>query len=55
VIQPTIQFTSRVEFTTNRLGEHGHPVQQDFEFQSGKNQRFLTIHEIVAMNEIAGV
>jgi UDP-N-acetylglucosamine 4,6-dehydratase len=53
VIRPTIQFSSIVDFTTNRLGETGKRVEAGFEFQSGKNSRYLGIDEIIAMNGIA--
>jgi UDP-N-acetylglucosamine 4,6-dehydratase len=53
VIRPTIQFSSIVDFTTNRLGEAGKRVEAGFEFQSGKNSRYLSIEEIIAMNDIA--
>ena len=55
VIRPTIQFNQHVDFEVNRLGETGRPVEPDFEFQSGKNQRFLSVEEIIAMNELAGI
>jgi UDP-N-acetylglucosamine 4,6-dehydratase/5-epimerase len=55
VIRPTIQFNQHVDFTVNSLGELGAPVEQDFEFQSGKNPPFLTVAEINAMNEQAGI
>jgi UDP-N-acetylglucosamine 4,6-dehydratase len=55
VIRPTIQFNQHVDFEVNRLGESGRPVEPDFEFQSGKSQRFLSVDEIIAMNELAGV
>lgn len=55
VIRPTIQFNQAVDFTINRLGEVGAPVEQDFEFQSGKNPLFLTVAEINIMNEQAGI
>lgn len=50
VIKPTIQFTGHVDFTINSLGEIGRPVEQGFEFHSGKNQHLLTISEIIAVN-----
>ena len=53
VIKPTIQFTSRAEFGVNQLGEHGNPVEQDFEYHSGKNPHFLSIEEIIAFNQVA--
>ena len=53
VIKPTIQFTGRVDFTVNQLGEIGRPVDQNFEFHSGKNPHQLTISEIAEMNRIS--
>src|SRR5450631_1801064 len=55
VIKPTIQFSGQVDFATNRLGEPGHPVEQGFEFHSGRNVHFLGVEEIIALNEFAGV
>ncbi len=53
VITPTILFTRRVDFTVNKLGETGKPVASGFEYNSGKNPRFLNIEEIVSLNHIA--
>lgn len=55
VIKPTIQFIGHVEFAINRLGETGQPVEQGFEYHSGKNGNFLAIEDIVALNNIAGI
>lgn len=55
VIKPTIQFSRLVDFMVNQLGEQGRPVEQGFEFHSGKNPYFLNIEEIVAFNRLAGV
>ena len=55
VIRPTIQFTSKNDFSVNKLGERGRPVEQGVEYQSGKNHWFLSIEEIVAFNHFAGV
>jgi UDP-N-acetylglucosamine 4,6-dehydratase len=56
VICPTITFTTRNnDFSRNVLGETGQPVEQGFEYNSGRNKRFLTIEEIIALNHIAGV
>jgi UDP-N-acetylglucosamine 4,6-dehydratase/5-epimerase len=52
VIKPAIQFSGAVEFSVNRLGEVGHPVEPGFEYHSGKNPHFLAIEEIIAMNHI---
>jgi UDP-N-acetylglucosamine 4,6-dehydratase len=53
VIKPTIQFVGRGDFEHNRLGETGQPVEQGFEYHSGKNPHFLSIEEIVAFNALA--
>jgi len=55
VIKPTIQFSGVVDFSVDQLGETGRPVEQGFEYHSGKNPHFLTIEEIVAFNHLAGV
>lgn len=54
VLRPTISFTSRNnDFTRNRLGEQGKPVEQGFEYNSGKNPEFLTPAQIRDFNRIA--
>lgn len=55
VIRPTIEFTTAVDFSVNAIGESGTPVEQGFEYHSGKNSHFLTIDEIVRINQIAGI
>lgn len=56
VISPTIIFSNRNnDFSRNALGEIGYPVEQGFEYNSGKNERFLTIEEIVEINHKVGV
>jgi UDP-N-acetylglucosamine 4,6-dehydratase len=55
VIKPTIQFSGEIDFSVNRLGETGLPVEAGFEYHSGKNPRFLTIDEITAMNRLAEI
>jgi UDP-N-acetylglucosamine 4,6-dehydratase len=54
VIKPAIQFSGPADFSENRLGERGRPVEPGFEFHSGRNPHFLSIEEIVAMNRDAG-
>ncbi len=44
VICPTIQFAHKSDFTINKLGETGQPVEQGFEYNSGNNDDWLT-HE----------
>jgi UDP-N-acetylglucosamine 4,6-dehydratase len=53
VIRPTIQFVGHVDYSQNRIGERGQPVQQGFEFNSGKNPKFLSISEIVEFNHLS--
>lgn len=50
VIKPSLKFFTRVEFSTNGLGETGQPVDQGFEYQSGRNQNFLDAAAIMAFN-----
>lgn len=55
VIQPTIQFFGNVNFSTNGLGEQGARVEEEFEYQSGKNKTFLNVEQIQALNREAGI
>ncbi len=53
VIKPTIQFVHESDFTCNRLGEVGKPVEMNFEYNSGSNKRWLKEHQLLEMiNEI---
>ena len=49
VIKPTIQFAFSADFTENRLGEKGVPVEQGFEYNSGNNTKWLTHKELLEM------
>ena len=55
VIKPTIQFSGYVDFSESKAGEKGCPVEQDFEYSSGTNPRFLTLDEILSFNHLSGV
>jgi UDP-N-acetylglucosamine 4,6-dehydratase len=56
VIRPSIVFTEcKNNFTVNPLDETGQPVGNGFEYNSGSNERFLTIDEIRRMNQLSGV
>lgn len=46
VIKPTINFNTQVNFSLNRQGESGKPVQSGFEYSSGSNPQFLTVPEL---------
>ncbi len=49
VICPTIQFAYECDFTKNRLGEKGAPVDQGFEYNSGNNTEWLSHEEFLEM------
>ncbi|MBR0757023.1 UDP-N-acetylglucosamine 4,6-dehydratase (inverting) [Bradyrhizobium jicamae] len=54
VIKPTIKFFRKdVDYLTNQIGEKGAPVEDGFEYNSGRNDHFLTIDEIREFNRIA--
>lgn len=56
VLRPSITFTSRTnDFETNNVNEKGTPVAQGFEYNSGNNEIFLSIDEILEFNNLAGV
>lgn len=47
VITPSITFQSgNNDFTVNAMGEKGNFVEQGFEYNSGKNEYFLSITEL---------
>lgn len=50
VIKPSIEFTEKIDYTTNALGEHGQMVEDGFDYNSGNNPHFLTVEELKAMN-----
>jgi UDP-N-acetylglucosamine 4,6-dehydratase len=49
VIKPSISFNTVSDFLTNRLGEVGVPVGENFEYNSGSNPVFLSIPELNEM------
>lgn len=51
VIRPTIVFTdTENKFSPNQLGEIGIPVEQGFEYNSGFNDKFLNLEEVMQLN-----
>ena len=46
VIQPCINFNKPKDYSQNKLGETGKPVDRGFEYSSGTNPHFLTIEEL---------
>jgi UDP-N-acetylglucosamine 4,6-dehydratase len=54
VIRPSITFAEGSNsYSPNRLGETGLPVPQGFEYNSGLNDYFLTIDQILQFNKAA--
>lgn len=54
VIRPTIKFYQKdIDYTVNRLGESGTPVEQGFEYNSETNKWFLVVDEIRRFNSQA--
>ena len=52
VIMPSIKFTEKdINYKINRINEKGNYVSTDFEYSSDKNDHFLTVKEIIAMNK----
>ena len=51
VIEPTIQFTQKADFSTNLLGEKGKKVELGFEYSSDKNDKWLNKEELLKMIE----
>ncbi|QLE86197.1 UDP-N-acetylglucosamine 4,6-dehydratase (inverting) [Shewanella sp. Scap07] len=53
VITPSIRFYGGdIDYTTNKLGEKGQLVSEGFDFNSGSNTHFLSVEEILALDEI---
>lgn len=51
VLSPSIRFFDRdLDYRSNSLGEKGAPVKRGFEFNSGTNDWFLTVDEILKFN-----
>jgi len=56
VIRPTIRFHNmQVDYTVNALGEHGLPVEGEFEYNSGTNDHFLSVEELRQLNGTLGL
>jgi len=60
VIRPSIEFWSTAKFLhrnqsyhVNKLGEKGREVPQDFSYNSGENEHFLTVEELRAVDKQA--
>jgi UDP-N-acetylglucosamine 4,6-dehydratase len=54
VIRPTITFyDGSTNYASNNLGETSVPVAQGFEYNSGRNERFLSVPEIIEFNHLA--
>ena len=54
VLAPSIRFFDQdQDYTSNALGEKGSPVARGFEYNSGTNEYFMTVEEIVDFNKKA--
>jgi UDP-N-acetylglucosamine 4,6-dehydratase len=54
VIKPTIKFFRQdVDYLTNQIGEKGVPVEDGFEYNSGRNDHVLNVAEIKEFNRSA--
>ncbi len=49
VIQPTIQFATKIDYTTNAIGEKGKPIELGFEYNSGNNTQWLSHEEFLEL------
>ena len=52
VIKPSINFSQKVDYTKNLIGETGRPVSDGFEYSSGDNPHFLTVEELRDMSKL---
>lgn len=56
VITPSITFIEQGNnFSPNMIGEVGQFVEQGFQYNSGTNEDFLTIENVIKLNNIAGI
>ncbi|WP_111976545.1 UDP-N-acetylglucosamine 4,6-dehydratase (inverting) [Algibacillus agarilyticus] len=54
VITPAISFFDKeLDYFTNKLGETGQKVAEDFEYHSGTNPDFLSVNELVELDIVA--
>jgi UDP-N-acetylglucosamine 4,6-dehydratase/5-epimerase len=51
VITPSISYATQANYKTNRLGEEGQAVSDQFEYHSGNNPHFLSVDELKELNE----
>ncbi len=52
LIKPAIRFYNRsMDYAHNEIGEVGEPVAEGFEFNSARNEHFLTVAELVKLNK----
>ena len=56
VIRPTITFSEADNsYSPDNLGATGTPAPEGFEYNSGRNVRFLSVAEIAQFNRVAGI
>lgn len=49
VIRPSIDLHFKVDHSVNSLSERGKPVEYDFEYNSGTNDRFLSLQDLAEL------
>jgi UDP-N-acetylglucosamine 4,6-dehydratase len=54
VIEPAITFFDKdIDYSTNKIGQKGKKIPEDFEYHSGTNPHFLTVDELKNLNDAA--
>ena len=54
VIQPSIQTSDDFDFSKNNIGEKGKAVLNNFSYNSGTNEDFLSVEQITNLNKRLG-
>lgn len=52
VIQPTVNFAAEVDYSQNKLGERGRPVELGFEYNSANNPDFIEPNRIMDLIDL---
>ena len=55
VIAPTVEFDNRRDFSEDALGHAGFLVPDGFEYHSGNNDIFLSVAELMELNNMVAV
>jgi UDP-N-acetylglucosamine 4,6-dehydratase len=52
LIAPAIEFSHQIDFSVDGFGEKAQLVDSRFEYHSGNNEHFLTVQELVRLNQV---